>query len=29
VNVEAILDGQAADPRLARGDRIWIDETWR
>jgi protein involved in polysaccharide export with SLBB domain len=29
VDVEAILDGKALDPKLARGDRVWIDETWR
>ena len=29
VNVEAILDSRAVDPRLAPGDRVWIDETWR
>ncbi len=29
VNVDAILNGRAVDPKLARGDRVWVDETWK
>ncbi len=29
VDVEAVLDGKAVDPKLAPGDRVWIYETWK
>jgi polysaccharide export outer membrane protein len=29
VDVDAILDGRAVDPRLVQGDRVWVAETWK
>jgi polysaccharide export outer membrane protein len=29
VDVDAILDGRATDPRLVPGDRVWVAEGWK
>jgi len=29
VDIDAILEGMAADPKLVPGDRVWVDEGWK